>query len=65
MAKAGGDFSRCFYGSIKRLRDDDGSDYCFGKIKVYDRLICARADNQEELGWKLDEMVLYTLNYFH
>ena len=63
MAKAGNDFSRCFYGTIKRLKNKDSSDYCFGKITVNQGYICARADTQEELGRKLDDIVLLVLDY--
>jgi len=63
MAKAGNDFNRCFYGTIQRLKNEDGSDYCYGKITVNQGYICARASNQEELGKKLDEIVLFVLDY--
>lgn len=63
MATAGGDFSRCFYGTIQRLTDEDGTDYCFGKLTVNQGFICARGRNQEELGRKLDEIVLCILDY--
>lgn len=62
MAKAGNDFSRCFYGTIKRLKDKDDTDYCFGKIKVMDGFIIAQGKDQWELGVKLDEMVLFVLS---
>ena len=61
MAQA--DRDRRFYGTIQRLKNEDGTDYCFGKIKVNDGFICARADNQDELGRKLDEMVLLILDH--
>ena len=37
--------------------------YVYGEIKVNDRLICARAGNQDMLGKKLDAMVLMLLDY--
>lgn len=61
MAKAGNDFSRCFYGTIKRLKNEDGSDYCFGRITVNKGFICSRADNDARLSRKLDEMVRFNL----
>lgn len=63
MAKAGNDFSKCFYGVIKRLQDSNGVPYVFGKINVNQGYICARASNQVELGRKLDEIVLLVLDY--
>jgi hypothetical protein len=63
MATKGGDYSRCFHGTIQRLTDEDGSDYCFGKIKVNQGWVCARGSNQDELGRKLDELVLMVLDY--
>ena len=62
MATAGGDFSRCFYGTIKRLRDADDVPYVYGEIKVNDRLICAQAKDQWALGEYLDLMVLMVLD---
>ena len=50
----------------ERLSDSKAKmtvNYCFGKIKVNDRFVCARAGNQEELGRKLDEIVLFVLDY--
>lgn len=63
MAKVPNDYSRCFYGSIKRLKDDNGNPYVFGKITVNQGLVCARGGNQDELGRKLDEFVLLVLDY--
>ena len=63
MATAGGDFSSCFYGIIKRLKTEDGSDYCFGKINVNQGWVCARGGSQEELGSRLDELVLFAVSY--
>jgi len=63
MAKPLNDFSRCFYGTIQRLRDEEGTDYCFGKIKVGDGFIIAQGKDQWELGEKLDQMVLLILDH--
>lgn len=63
MARCGNDFSRCFYGTIKRLKSEDGTDYCFGKITVNQGSICARGSKQEELGRQLDEIILWILDY--
>lgn len=46
-----------YYGTIQRLRDSDGVPYVYGEIKVGNGFVCARADNDVELGRKLDEMV--------
>ena len=53
-----------FYGTIERFIDEDGNPFVFGRIKVGDDFICARATDQYELGIKLDElagMVYYGL----
>ena len=63
MATAGGDFSRCFYGTIQRLTDPDGIKYCFGKINVNQGWVCARGGSQDELGSRLDELVLFAVSY--
>lgn len=63
MAKAGNDWSRCFHGTIKRGYDENGSPVVRGKIKVNDGFICAMAGSQDELGEKLDDMVLLILNH--
>lgn len=47
----------CFYGTIKRSIDSDGNLTVFGRIKVGDVYVCARATDQYELGIKLDELV--------
>ncbi len=61
MATAGGDFSRCFYGTIKREYDEKGDPIVYGKIKIGDGYINASARDQWELREKLDEMVRYVL----
>ena len=61
MAKAGNDFSKCFHGTIKRGHDENGNPKVWGKIAINDGFILASASNQEELGKKLDEMVVFVL----
>ena len=64
MAKAGRHgWNRCFYGTIQRGSDSDGSPFVRGKIKVKDGFVCAMASNDEDLGSKLDELVLFALEY--
>ena len=64
MAKAGKTgWDRTFIGTIKRDIDVDGNPVCYGKIKVNDGFICAKAKDQWELGENLDEMVLLVLEY--
>jgi hypothetical protein len=63
MAKPLNDFSRCFYGTIKRLRDPDGIPYVFGKIKVMDGFIMAQGKDQWELGERLDQLVKMVLDF--
>jgi len=53
MGKA--DNQRCFFGCIKRLKDDNRS-YVFSRIVVNDGLLCASAPEQQELGENLDKM---------
>ena len=58
MAKAGKQgWNRCFHDSIKRDFDSDGNPVVYGKIKVKDGFVCSQAEDQWELGEKLDEMV--------
>jgi len=61
MAQA--DKYRCFYGTIRRELDSDGRPLVRGKIKVNDGFILAQAGHQDELGRKLDEMVIMVLDY--
>lgn len=53
-----------FYGTIIRSTDSDGNPVVYGRIKVNETYVCARAVDQHELGTKLDElarMVYYGL----
>jgi len=61
MAKAGDDFSKCFYGTIRRGHDEDGNPKVWGKIKIGEGFIVASANDQWELGNKLDDMVVFVL----
>jgi hypothetical protein len=63
MAKAGNDFSRCIYGTIKRLKTEDDIDYCYSKITINQGFVCAMAGDDKELGRKLDEMDLFAVSY--
>ena len=63
MAKAGkNDFTRCFHGTIKREKDENGKPVVRGKIKVNDCYIWAEAEDQWKLGEMLDEMVKMILD---
>lgn len=65
MAKAGignKGFDRCFHGTIRRERDAEGNPIVYGKIKVNDGYIYAKAENQWILGDKLDQLVLLVLD---
>lgn len=62
MAKAGKNgWDRTFMGTIKRGTDENGNPVVRGKVKVNDILIHASARDQQELGEKLDELVLIAL----
>lgn len=60
MAQA--DKYRCFYGTIKRDIDTNGNPAVYGKIKVNDGYIYAMAGNQDELGKRLDDLVVMILD---
>jgi len=63
MAKAGKrGWNKTFHGTIRRTKDEDGNPIVYGKIKVGDGIIFAKAKDQWELGEKLDELVLQALN---
>jgi hypothetical protein len=62
MAKAGNDFSRCFHGTIKREKDENGNPFVFSRIKVNDGYIYSRAEDQWKLGEMLDQMVVLNLD---
>ncbi|MCB9012414.1 MAG: hypothetical protein H6539_00080 [Bacteroidales bacterium] len=63
MAKAGKKgWDRCFHGTIKRETNSDGNTIVYGKIKVHDGYIYAKASDQWELGDLLDDMVLIVLD---
>ena len=60
MAKA--DVNRCFFGIIKRSKDEDGNPYVFSRIKMQDGLLCASAHDQKILGKNLDEICIMILD---
>lgn len=63
MAKAGNDFSRCFYGTITREKNDLGEEIIVrGKINVHDGYILAIGDDKWKLGKKLDELIFMILD---
>ena len=61
MAQA--DRDRRFFGSIKRETDSDGLPVIRGEITMKDGFLLAQADTQQELGKKLDEMILMVLDF--
>jgi hypothetical protein len=64
MAKAGKTgWDRCFHGTIKREKDENGNPVVYSKIKVNDGYIYAKAEDQWVLGEMLDDMVLMILDY--
>lgn len=64
MVKAGKTgWDRCFVGTIKRETDADGSKFVFGKIPVNEYTIIARGQDTKYLGRKLDEMLVWVLDY--
>ena len=56
-------FDKCFHGTIRRTRDDNDNPIVYGKININDGHIIATANDQWELGDKLDELVLMILDY--
>lgn len=62
MFMAQADHDRCFYGSLKRGRDDDGNPYVFSRIVINGGLIEARAPEQKELGRNLDQICIMVLD---
>jgi hypothetical protein len=59
-AQAGWD--RCFYGTIKRKKDEKNNSVVYGKIKVNDGFIIAKAADQWQLGDMLDTIVKMVLD---
>jgi hypothetical protein len=51
----------CFYGCIKRLRDDNDKPFVFSRIVMPDGLICASAPEQIELGENLDKIAILVI----
>ena len=63
LVKAGNDWNRCYYGTIRRDHDEHGNPIIYGKIQIGSGYIYATAPDQWELGKKLDEMVHIILDY--
>jgi len=61
MARASVD--RCFYGTIQRLKDENGLPFVFGRINILNGFVCSRAADDKELGYRLDSLVKYSLDY--
>jgi hypothetical protein len=65
-AKAGRDWSRYFHGTIRRERDVKDNLVVYGKILVKNNIhnghILAMANDQWELGKKLDDLTLMILD---
>ncbi len=62
MFMAQADDDRCFYGMLKRTKDAKGNPHLFSRIVVEDGLINACANDQKELGKKLDEICVMVLD---
>lgn len=62
MFMAQADHDRCFYGIIKRDKDDTGNPYVFSRITINDGFIEARAPEQRELGKNLDQLCIMILD---
>ena len=63
MAKRGKGFeAECFYGTIRRERDDEGNPIVYGRIKIGEGYIVANGKDQWDLGEKLDQLVIANLN---
>ena len=61
MAKA--DKERCFFGIIKRWRDDNGLPRVFSKIVMpNDGFLCAQESDQKILGNVIDEICIMALD---
>lgn len=65
MAKAGKKgYDRSFYGTIHREKDNDGKEIAVsGRVTVNDGMIWSRAGNKDELGDRLDTLVLMILDH--
>ena len=57
------DIERLFYGTILRGADSEEHPVSRDRIKVNNGFVCAMAGHQDELGEKLDELVLMSLDY--
>ena len=61
MAQASVD--KRFFGTITRCHDENEHPVVYGKITTNNGFICALAAENDELGWKLNEMVRMVLGY--
>jgi hypothetical protein len=60
MAQA--DKNRCFFGIIKRWKDEKGNPLVFSEIKINDGYIYSQESDQDKLGKNLDELVILVLD---
>ena len=61
LAKA--DWTRTYIGTIDWYTREDGSKVVIGKVKVNESQVVCKANNIEELGKFLDDMVILILDY--
>ena len=65
MAKGGigmKGFDRCFHGTIRREKDENGIPVVYSKININGGYILAKEGDQWALGEKLDQMVILILD---
>ena len=63
MAKVGAGWDKCFYGCIRREKDEDGNPQIRGIIDIYSGKIYSVASTQDELGNQLDELATLVVEY--
>ncbi len=63
MAKAGNDYSRCFYGTIYEVKTSTREQIIASKIKVNEGYIYSQGKDKDTLGGKLDELILMVLDF--
>lgn len=61
IARAG--HNRPYYVTIKRFTDTEGGNKVFEKIDLNDGYIIANANDREELGLKLNNLLLVDIGY--
>jgi hypothetical protein len=52
----------CFFGCIKRLKDENGNSFVFSRIKMKDSLLCASSNDQKSLGKILHKICIMILD---